>query len=63
MEYLVSFILIVYGSIFFWGMRRNQRISQDWLDQVRTVVFDNFTVVGTGVNAVEVKDPTQITFE
>ena len=63
MEYVVSFILIVYGSIFVWGMRRNQRISQDWLDQVRSVVFDNFTVIGTGMNEVEVKDANQITFE
>ena len=58
MEYVVSFVLLVYGIMFLWGARRNQRISQEWLDQVRTVVFDNFTVVGTGVNAVEVKDPS-----
>ena len=53
LEYTVFFILGVYLVIWLWGADRNEKISKEWLSNVREVIFDNFTVVGTGRKSVK----------
>ena len=42
---LASFI--IYGINYAMGMHRNQKISAQWLDEVRQVIYQNYAVIGT----------------
>ena len=47
---LENFLLstfIIYGINYVMGMQRNQKISSQWLDEVRTVIYQNYAVIGT----------------
>jgi hypothetical protein len=45
-EVLCSFILVTYLVNFILGKRLNSRLAHRWLDTVKQVIVDNFSVVG-----------------
>jgi hypothetical protein len=60
-DYMLILVLVSYGFNYFVGIQRNKRIAEDWLSQLRPLIFSNFAVVGT--NNKELKDPSMIQFE
>ena len=53
MEYLVAILLIAYAFTYYFGVKRNETIAMEWLDNVRSLVFSNFAVAGTSNKELE----------
>lgn len=61
LEYFLIIFFTVYAVNYLVGIRRNQSISQKWLEIIRPVIFSNFAVIGTGNEAL--KSEEMIEFE
>lgn len=59
-EIICSFILVVYLLNYFLGRMQNKSYADRWLNQVRQVLADNFSVVGSKSN---VSSPFDVQFE
>ena len=61
MEYLLTFIFVVYFINYLIGLNRNKKISSEWLEKVRGVIFSNFAVIGT--SNMQIQGKGEIQFE
>lgn len=61
LEYFLIIAFSVYIVNYLVGIKRNTTISQNWLDRVRSVIFNNFAIIGT--EGESLKNETMIQFE
>lgn len=60
LEYFLAGAFVFFACNYLLGYYRNKQISQKWLDNVREILFNNFSVVGSSR---QVSKPEEIAFE
>ena len=61
LELFITVALVIYGVNYYIGAVGNRIIANSWLRNVRSLIFNNFAIIGTDNE--ELKDKSMICFE